>query len=54
MGNAVKRTRKFYCDNKTMSNQRRQFILRKYGQTDMSCLVTNQSEVAPYCSHQSR
>ena len=30
-GNAVKPTRTFYWDNKTMSNERRQFSHRKYG-----------------------
>ena len=41
MQNAVKPTRKFYCDDKTISNQRRQFSLRKDDYTDMSCLVTS-------------
>ena len=51
MENAVKPMRKFYCYNKTMSNQSRQFGLIKSGYTYMSCLVTNWFEGAPYCSN---
>lgn len=35
------------------SNWRLQFSLGKYGLTVIGCLVTNQFEVAPYCSYQS-
>ena len=35
------------------SNQSRQFSLGKYGYTFIGRLVTNQFEVAPYCSYQS-
>ena len=35
------------------TNQSRQFSLGKYGYTFIGRLVTNQFEVAPYCSYQS-
>ena len=39
---------------KTKKKQRGTKDVSLDGYTDMTCLVTNRFEVAPYCSHQSR